>query len=154
MVASYSRFHGLARTRDTEAIHPRHLKGTTMQANRFAAAVLAVSAAAFGGAALAESPNAVPDAPFVSTKSRDAVQAELAQYKQAGVNPWSTSYNPLRGFRSTTSRDQVTAAYIASRDEVAALTGEDSGAAFLSAQGSTRVLDTTLAGQPSQGALR
>lgn len=115
--------------------------------NRYAAAILALSAAAFGGQVLAETPNAVPEQKFVSSKSRADVQAELAQYKQAGVNPWSTSYNQLRGFKSATSRDAVTAEYIAARDEVAAFTREDSGSAFL-AQGSQRVpSSTTLAGQ-------
>ena len=71
---------------------------------------------------------------FVPAKTRADVQAELAQYKREGVNPWSTQYNPLASFKSTASRADVTAAYIASRDEVAALNGEDSGAASL-AQG-------------------
>jgi fructose-bisphosphate aldolase class 1 len=117
--------------------------------NRYAAAVLAVSAAAFGGQALAESPNAVPGQQFVSGKSRAEVQAELAQYKQAGVNPWATSYNPLRGFKSTASRDDVTAQYIASRDEVAAFNREDSGSAFLAQSGQRGIpAPTTLAGEP------
>jgi hypothetical protein len=115
--------------------------------NRFAATLLAVSAAAFGGQVLAETPNAVPEQPFVSAKSRADVQAELAQYKQAGVNPWSTSYNPLRAFKSTTTRDAVTAEYVAARDQVAAFTGEDSGAAYLSANQNRVPADTTLAGQ-------
>ena len=68
---------------------------------------------------------------FVPAKTRADVQAELAQYKREGVNPWSTQYNPLASFKSTASRADVTAAYIASRDEVAALNGEDSGAAYL-----------------------
>lgn len=115
--------------------------------NRFAATLLAVSAAAFGGQVLAETPNAVPEQPFVSAKSRADVQAELAQYKQAGVNPWATSYNPLRAFKSTTTRDAVTAEYVAARDQVAAFTGEDSGAAYLSANQNRVPADTTLAGQ-------
>lgn len=115
--------------------------------NRYAAALLAVSAAAFGGQVLAETPNAVPEQQFVSAKSRADVQAELAQYKQAGVNPWSTSYNQLRGFKSTASRDAVTAEYIAARDQVAAFNGEDSGAAYLSANQNRLPADTTLAGQ-------
>lgn len=117
--------------------------------NRYAVALLAVSAAAFGGQALAESPNAVPEPQFVSAKSRADVQAELAQYKQAGVNPWSTQYNPLRGFKSTASRADVTAQYIAARDEVAAFGREDSGAAFLARGGNTLPAETTLAGQPA-----
>jgi hypothetical protein len=120
--------------------------------NRYAAALLAVSAAAFGGQALAESPNAVPEQAFVASKSRADVQAELAQYKQAGVNPWSTSYNPLRDFKSVASRDQVTAAYVAARDEVAAFGREDSGAEYLAQRGQAPSSATTLAGQPAANA--
>ncbi|CAA9384202.1 MAG: hypothetical protein AVDCRST_MAG51-37 [uncultured Ramlibacter sp.] len=125
-----------------------------MKVNHYAAAVLAITAASFGGQALAESPNAVPEQQFVSAKSRADVQGELAQYKAAGVNPWSMQYNPLRTFQSTASRADVTAAYIASRDEVKAFNGEDSGAVYL-AQGVNRsVPATTLAGQADQGNVR
>jgi hypothetical protein len=41
---------------------------------------------------------------FVSSRTRAEVQAELAQYQQSGVNPWSIAYNPLRNFRSTKTR--------------------------------------------------
>jgi hypothetical protein len=85
---------------------------------------------------------------FVSTRSRADVQAELVAYKQAGVNPWSIQYNPLRQFKSTATRAEVTAAYIAARDEVAALHGEDSGSSYL-AQGPRTPASTTLAGQPA-----
>jgi hypothetical protein len=44
-------------------------------------------------------------------------------------------YNPLANFKSTQTRAEVTAAYIADRDEVTALTGEDSGSAFLAHAG-------------------
>jgi hypothetical protein len=86
---------------------------------------------------------------FASTKTVAQVQAELAAYKQTGVNPWSTSYNPLRSFQSTKSRAQVTAEYVGARDDVAALTGEDSGSAWLQAGRPARISDT-LAGQPAR----
>jgi uncharacterized protein DUF4148 len=87
--------------------------------------------------------------PFVSSRTRAEVQAELAQYKQAGVNPWSTSYNPLKYFRSAKSRAEVEQEYIASRDEVRALTGEDSGSEYL-AQHRVRDAGSQLAGQPTR----
>jgi hypothetical protein len=124
-----------------------------MQANRIAA-ILAVSTAAFSGAAFAESPNASVEQAFTSSTSRAAVQAELAQYKKDGVNVWSTSYNPLKSFKSESSRDQVRADYIASRDDVAAFTGEDSGAARLAQGNVPSNASTTLAGQAGQGNLR
>lgn len=64
---------------------------------------------------------------FVSTKTRAEVQAELAQFTQAKVNPWSISYNQLAGFKSETSRQAVVAEYIANRADVAAQNAEDSG---------------------------
>lgn len=63
--------------------------------------------------------------------SREAVQAELAQYRREGVNPWSMSYNPLKSFRSSTSRDAVSSQFLEAREQVAAFTGEDSGSSYL-----------------------
>ena len=108
-----------------------------------------VLAAAFAGNAFAESPNAgVVNDNFVSTKARAEVLAELAAYKQSGVNPWSTQYNPLKSFKSTASRAEVTADYLASRDEVHALNAEDSGSAYLAQARVTSVPPTTMAGWP------
>ena len=102
--------------------------------------------AAFAGNALAEGPIEAND-PFTGGRTVAEVRAELDAYKQAGVNPWSTSYNPLKSFRSATTRDAVTAEYLASRNEVRALSGEDSGSAYLA---QTRALGvrSTLAGTP------
>jgi hypothetical protein len=119
------------------------LKEETM--NRTIASILAISAAAFAGSALADDIT-VDTTPFSATKSRVEVQAELAQYKSAGVNPWSTQYNPLKQFKSGATREQVIAEYIASRSEVAALNGEDSGSSYLAqAQGRAVDASTTLA---------
>jgi hypothetical protein len=93
----------------------------------------------------------VPTEPFVSTKSRAEVQAELFAYKKAGVNPWSTWYNQLAGFKSNTTRQEVVAEYLAARDEVAALNSEDSGSAYLTqaiAQRTRNGAGPTLAGHP------
>ncbi len=92
---------------------------------------------------------AVESTPFVSTRTQAEVQAELAQYKQAGVNPWSISYNPLKYFRSTKTRAQVEQEYLASRDEVRALTAEDSGSSYL-AQHRVRDAGSQFAGQPAR----
>lgn len=112
--------------------------------------VSALLLAAFAGNALAETPTIVTE-PFVSTQTRAQVQAELAAYKQAGVNPWSIQFDQLKAFRSSTSRQDVTAAYVADRDAVSAITGEDSGSAYF-AQGATQARpgSTTLAGQPAR----
>ena len=108
----------------------------------------ALLVAAVAGTAFAETPTVVKE-PFVSTKSRAEVQAELFAYKQAGVNPWSTSYNQLAGFKSTASREQVVAEYLGARDEVAAINGEDSGSAYLAQASSQRTRSgPILAGHP------
>jgi hypothetical protein len=103
-----------------------------------------VLAAGFAGSAFAETPLVV-DQNIAGNLSRAQVQAELAAYRQAGVNPWSTSYNPLRSFKSAVTREAVVAEYLASRDEVRALTGEDSGSQYL-AQRSAPAGKTFIAG--------
>jgi hypothetical protein len=115
--------------------------------NRKAISALVIAAAA-AGSAFAETPTVVNDN-FVSTKSRAEVQAELFAFRKAGVNPWSIQYNPLAQFRSTADRQQVTAAYIAERDAVAAIGSEDSGSEYF-AQGPRTVRSETLAGQPQR----
>jgi hypothetical protein len=98
--------------------------------NRTLAIAILATAAAAAGNAFADDIT-IDSKPFSSSRSVAEVQAEAAQYRQSGVNPWSTSYNPLRGFQSTQGRDQVVADYIASRERVAAMTREDSGSAWL-----------------------
>jgi hypothetical protein len=107
-------------------------------------ALSALVFAAFAGNALAETPTIVNEA-FVSTQTRAQVQAELAAYKQAGVNPWSTQYNPLRGFHSATTRQAVVAEYLAARNEVRAFGGEDSGSAYLMQARATAIPTSTIA---------
>jgi len=112
-------------------------------------AILAIAAfAALASTGARADDITIDNTPFNSTRSRAEVQAELADYKKAGVNPWSISYNQLRGFQSTKSRAQVQAEYIAERDQVAVMTAEDSGSAYLSQVAATRQVGTTLAGTP------
>lgn len=115
--------------------------------NRKSLLALAVVALT-SGAAFAEDIR-LQSMPFVSTATRAQVQAELAAYRQAGVNPWSIRYNPLAQFRSQRTRAEVTAEYLAERDRVAAFTSEDSGSAWLAARRHQRSADT-LAGQPAR----
>jgi hypothetical protein len=121
----------------------RSKQGRNMNRNAITAIALAAASA---GNAFAEGPIG-EEAAFVGAKTRAEVQADLAAYKRAGVNPWSTSYNPLRGFTSVKSRAQVAGEYISARDQVAAFTSEDSGSAWLQA-GQRSPLSDTLAGTP------
>ncbi|HWI81060.1 DUF4148 domain-containing protein [Ramlibacter sp.] len=90
---------------------------------------------------------------FQGALSRAQVQAELGQYKKAGVNPWSTSYNQIAASKAIRTRADVSAEYLAARDQVAALNGEDSGSAYLT-QTAVRgtAASTNLAGQPRNSA--
>lgn len=84
-------------------------------------------------AAQAESPDPAGQyaISIASTRTRADVLAELKQFKQSGVNPWSIQYNQLAGFRSTRTQADVRAEFLANRDEAKAMTGEDSGSAYL-----------------------
>ncbi len=118
-----------------------------MNRNITSALVIALASVAAGNAMADDI--TIDTTPFTSTKSRTEVLTDLAQYRQAGVNPWSTSYNPLRGFQSTKSVAQMRAEFVAARDEVAAFNGEDSGAAYLAQTARVNVrASTTLAGSP------
>ena len=107
--------------------------------------LIALAIAATVGTASAES-YVEYNTPFASSGSRAAVNAELAQARQAGVNPWSTSYNPQAQFRSTKTRAQVVGEYLAARGVVDAFTGEDSGSAYLTGSPAAAG-ETCLAGQ-------
>ncbi len=114
--------------------------------SRNIATALVVATAAFAGTAFADDIT-IDNTPFASSKTRAEVQADLLQFRNAGTSPWSIQYNPLRTFKSDTTRAQVTAQYVNSRDQVAALNSEDSGSAYL-AHYRVRNTGTTLAGQP------
>ena len=101
--------------------------------NRYLIASLLAIAAASTSVAFADDITVETHA-FVPALTRAEVQAQLQQYRSAGANPWSTSYNQLAGLHSATTRAEVTAQFLQDRDEVAARTGEDSGASWLAAQ--------------------
>lgn len=100
------------------------------------AAALALCALTANAQSPAPSPWSIaynPLTSFHSEKTRDQVQAELAQFKQSGVSPWSISYNPLASFHSQRTRAEVRDEYLANREAADAMHGEDSGAAYLAA---------------------
>jgi hypothetical protein len=94
-----------------------------------AAALIALAAAS---SALADDIT-IDTTPFVSTRSRAEVQAELQQYRQSDTDVWAQDYDQLAGFHSTQTRAQVTADFLQSREQAAALVAEDSGSAMLAA---------------------
>lgn len=108
-----------------------HTKARTMRLHPrpLAIALFAVSAG-YAGSARADDITIDPF-PFVASKSRAEVQAELQAFKRSGIDPWARNYDPLRHFRSSKSRAQVTAEFLRERDAVAAMTGEDSGSRYI-----------------------
>ena len=74
--------------------------------------------------------------PFVSTRTRAEVQAEVmgqAEQLRLANSEWATQSNVASLPQSELTRDQVKAEYIAARREVNALNSEDSGSAYLAA---------------------
>ena len=108
--------------------------------------ILAIAAAAVTSTASADDIT-IDTTPFVSSKTRAEVQAELRQFREAGVNPWTQDFDQLAQFRSDRTRAQVTSEFVAARDQVESMTGEDSGSVFLS-QGGPVEDAPVVAGQP------
>jgi hypothetical protein len=124
--------------------------------NRNLASTLALTttaAAAIALAALASS-NAYADditidnTPFVSTRTRAEVQAEVmgqAEALRMANSEWSTQSNQASLPHSDFTRAQAKAEYIAARREVNALNAEDSGSSYFASL-PRRVHDNIVAG--------
>jgi len=111
----------------------------------------ALAATLTSGIALAETPT-IDTTPFVSTLSRDQVRAELQRSggrQSAYAMEWDLQMNSRQPFVSGMSRAQVTAEYIAARDQVLAMHSEDSGALYL-AQAAGRTGGTIFAGRTAR----
>lgn len=94
----------------------------------FAFAIVISTAAAAGGAFADDI--GIDTTPFNSTASRAEVRAELSRFRASGSDPWA-DYQPVSTFHSNRTRAEVRAEYIAARNEVSAMNGEDSGSAAL-----------------------
>jgi len=107
----------------------RHLESSLIAIGTAAAAL---ALAAMSARAYADDPTIDPT-PFVSTKTRAEVRAEVMQGQQfrQAYGEWPTEMKPLQ---SSLTREQVRNEYIASRNEVKALTGEDSGSFYLASK--------------------
>ena len=114
-----------------------------MTCNHASALTFVSTAAAVVAFAAIASSNAYADditvdnTPFVSTRTRAEVQAEVmgqAEQLRMTNSEWSTQSNVASLPQSDLTRAQVKAEYIAARREVNALNSEDSGSAYLAAQ--------------------
>lgn len=101
--------------------------------------IASTAAAAFAFAAIT-SGNAYADDitidpnPFVSTRTRAEVQAEVmgqAEALRMASSEWGTQLNTATLPQSTVTRTQVQQEYITTRNEVNALNAEDSGSSYL-----------------------
>lgn len=114
---------------------------------------LVAGALGYSGGALADDITIDPF-PFVSSASRTEVRAELDAFRKSGANPWARDFNPLRTFRSSKTRAEVTAEYISERDAVARMTGEDSGSRYLAEQRDAAGAAMRLANRESKNELQ
>ena len=73
--------------------------------------------------------------PFVSTRTRAEVKAELTaqpQFVRDGGSEWAMQYNQPAQLMSGYTRQQAVSEYMAARQEVSAFTSEDSGSSYSS----------------------
>jgi hypothetical protein len=113
--------------------------------NRYLATVIAALCAA-AGSAFADDITIEPHK-FVSTLSRAQVVDELHQFRRSGINPWAQDYNHLAQMKSSITRAEAQAGFLAERSSVAAFSAEDSGSSFMTrmASGMSRKPATELA---------
>jgi hypothetical protein len=112
------------------------------------AAVLAFAAIASGNAYADDI--TIDPTPFISSKSRSEVQAEVRG--QAGLlgnasSEWSTQLNGPAEPNSALTREAAQAEYIASRDEVNARNSEDGGSFY---SGKSLRTSTVVMGGPAR----
>lgn len=115
----------------------------TAAAAAFACASLIASSPAY-----AESPT-IDTTPFVSVLSRAEVQAELmagAEQVRSGAREWAMQHNDTHFATSGLTSQEARQQYIASRDQVSAFTGEDSGSMYLARQDARAKATLTVAG--------
>jgi hypothetical protein len=124
--------------------------------NRHFASVLTLAAmtAAAGVAAIASS-NAyaetptIDNTPFVSTRTRAEVQAEVmgrAEQLRMASSEGSMQLSQASEPHAGVTVAQAKAGYIAARDEVSAMTSEDSGSSYLTRQSARTNAGITIAG--------
>jgi hypothetical protein len=116
-----------------------------MKVSRLLLTAAALSTAAFVAVA-DEADGSQYGIQFNGTDTRAEVQARIHPAPRAVLNSASNQYNPLATFKSERTRAQVQGEYLAARDAVHALTGEDSGSAYL-VGGQPGSQPTRLAGQ-------
>lgn len=118
---------------------------STLSLTTTAAAALAFAAIASSSAYADDI--TIDNTPFVSSKTRAEVQAEVIGHSQSiASSEWTTQMNHEPRRMSDFTRAQATAQYLASRDQVQALNAEDSGSSYLASL-PRRMSDRVMIGQ-------
>ena len=93
----------------------------------------------------------IDPAPFVGTRTRAEVRDELLKGPRLFLRDteWGEQQSDSTPFKSALSRQDARAEYEAARDEVQALTGEDSGSSYLRMHSPARPATSTM-GAPAQ----
>lgn len=89
---------------------------------------------------------------FLSTLSRAEVRAELmgrSELLRTGSSEWAMQNNEPIAIKSAETREQAKAEYKSARQEVIAVTGEDSGSAYYQRQ-AMRVKASAIMGGPAR----
>ena len=124
----------------------RHIASAlTLAATTASAALLAAIGASN---AYAETPT-IDTTPFVSTRSRADVQAELMGNRQmvsAAASEWAMQHNQVPQLESGYTTAQAKAQFQAARDEVSAMTSEDSGSSYFARHAARTNAGTIVAG--------
>ena len=105
----------------------------------------AIALAVAAGSVLADDITLDPHT-FVSTRSRAEVIAEMTDSRLVPADVQADIDNRGATMTSSVTREQVTLAYLASRDEVAAMNSEDGGSAWRLARAREIVPAPMLAG--------
>lgn len=96
-------------------------------------AAIAGVAAIGSSQAYAETPT-IDNRPFVSTRARAEVQAEVMRDRaivSAGASEWAMQHNYVPQLNSGYTRAQAQSEYQAARHEVSAMNSEDSGSSYV-----------------------
>ena len=95
----------------------------------------------------------IDNTPFVSSRSRAEVQAELmsrSDLVRAGASEWALQRNQLPAVASSYTKEQARSEYKSARQYVNALTGEDSGSAYFAGTAARRVNASATMGGPAR----
>jgi hypothetical protein len=113
-----------------------------------ATAAIACFAAIASSPAYAETPT-IDTTPFVSTRTRAEVQAELMGQRElvsAAASEWIMQYNHTPQLKSGYTSEQARSEYKAAREQVSAMTSEDSGSSYFARQAARANGGTIMAG--------